>query len=891
MRRFTRRFMQQSVLMVLVFCFGTVACFPCSAQTDPSPAKFTKKPKATKSGKKVKVTFAVDRDTDVAVYVLDAKGEIVRHLAAGVLGKNAPAPLQSKSLSQTIEWDGKDDDGEKAAGGPFKIRVGIGLKANYGGVAFSEHAGPNHISNVEGMAIGSNGRLYVIDDRTGWLYWPGKSIHIFRRDGSYEKTIKPFPANVPLNRIQSTQAFKNDRGYLNPILHRIQAMSFYPYEDTPARQMVVTPKGNLIFPVVPTQNKGDSADRGVTPHLAVIGLDGGTLLPNYAGPKLGTWKFGEPYLVAASDGKSLYMTGPGKKASNSKEAQLHPAIYRVPIPALGPAEVFFGNPETVGDDKLHLSNPRGLALDGKGNLLVADFGSNRVVVIKESNGSFVSSFPVEMPTWVGVNPKNGVVYVCSKDSLVKFSGWKNPTEQARIDLGKGPKYERRFSRSFALDHSAKPVKIWVGRNRSGIALQSCKDLGDKFSKLEQAGYFASPKHWRPTADPTKKIVGCRVGGSWSGTFHVMEEATGKTHGVKKAIGEGWLQRLDRDGNIYVSAHNKGLLRLDPNGKPFPFKETENDSDKNVKGRLPDRAGATGTTAWERDFSVDRKGDIYVKIRGKEYHGLMHVAVYGQDGKHKRNVLWGVTDGSYGPRLDPSGNMYLMESVKPAGQPFPAEFKSHVTDKRVKKWYDWIYGSIIKFSPAGGNLYLPNAHKEDGFPKADPIKLPKTVKKEEVLSTYRSKLGKSYLQGALWLQPGVAHCGDMGVATTGHHCHCTGCDFDVDNFGRTFAPDNGRQRVTVFDTNGNVILHFGAYGNQDYCGSDSYVMDPKDKFLRPRQASDPKNLVSPFAEPEIAFNFIIGLAVTDRYAYVADCANRRMLKCKLDYAAEEVCRIR
>jgi hypothetical protein len=139
-----------------------------------------------------------------------------------------------------------------------------------------------------------------------------------------------------------------------------------------------------------------------------------------------------------------------------------------------------------------------------------------------------------------------------------------------------------------------------------------------------------------------------------------------------------------------------------------------------------------------------------------------------------------------------------------------------------------------------------------------------------------------------MTPGVAHVGDLGVegATGGEHCHCTGCDFDIDDFGRSFAPDNGRQRMTVLDTNGNIILQVGTYGNQDYCGPDSYVMDPVGKFLRPRQPSDPKDLQSPFADPEIGFNFIIGLAVTDKHAYVADCANRRCLRIKLDYAAAE-----
>src|SRR5262249_35279394 len=139
--------------------------------------------------------------------------------------------------------------------------------------------------------------------------------------------------------------------------------------------------------------------------------------------------------------------------------------------------------------------------------------------------------------------------------------------------------------------------------------------------------------------------------------------------------------------------------------------------------------------------------------------------------------------------------------------------------------------------------------------------------------------------------GFAHVGDMGIAAGGEHCHCTGCDFDVDNFGRTFAPDNGRFRVGVLDTNGNVITHFGAYGNQDYCGTDSYFFDPKEQRLRPRRGDDPKDLASPFASPEIAFHWISGLAVTDKLVYVADSANRRVLRCRLSYAVEKSCAVR
>jgi len=51
------------------------------------------------------------------------------------------------------------------------------------------------------------------------------------------------------------------------------------------------------------------------------------------------------------------------------------------------------------------------------------------------------------------------------------------------------------------------------------------------------------------------------------------------------------------------------------------------------------------------------------------------------------------------------------------------------------------------------------------------------------------------------------------------------------------------------------------------------------------------LASPFAEPDIAFSWLIGVGATDKYAYMGDSLNRRLLRAKLLYAAEEACEIK
>ncbi len=471
----------------------------------------------------------------------------------------------------------------------------------------------------------------------------------------------------------------------------------------------------------------------------------------------------------------------------------------------------------------------------------------------------------------------------------------------------------------------------------------------------------------------------------------------------------------------------GIIRFDLEGNQKPFQATAKDG--YLQGRLP--VGHTGTTLWERDFSVARNGDIYVRARGPEYHGLMAVHVYDQQGQFKRMALQSVSDGMYGPRLDAQGNLYILECVKPTDKWVPQEIADRLSGlPDAARGYNWIYGSVVKFGPGGGAVWFtgrqaspvtyegwgsgksvsdlrttggclagsvaqapatlsapcpsleaavrnkvtvrlkndsPGAKatlryhtRDEGYiescgpgkaktvqiaPNSDfaeytfdmsgeekwkgtvwqisliptdaakgsfaidwvrigqgedrlewtfdaeatPQTLLPAAMKTEPVGAFNRKDG-AVLQGAMWWKPGFSPVGDMAVAGAGH-CHCTGTDFDVDDFGRVFAPDTGRFRVGVLDTNGNPILSFGGYGNQDSSGPDSYVLDPAGQFLRPRRASDPADLVSPLASPQIALAWIVGLAVTDRYAYVDDVINKRVLRVKLDYAVEESCDVR
>lgn len=119
---------------------------------------FTSKPSVQKKDGLATVSFAVNRSTDVAVYVLNAKDKCVRHVAAGVLGGKNPPPAPLKpGLAQKLEWDGKDDYGEAATGGPFKVRVALGLDPEFGGFLLHHRAA---LPRVSRLAVGPKGELY-----------------------------------------------------------------------------------------------------------------------------------------------------------------------------------------------------------------------------------------------------------------------------------------------------------------------------------------------------------------------------------------------------------------------------------------------------------------------------------------------------------------------------------------------------------------------------------------------------------------------------------------------------------------------------------------------------------------------------------------------------------
>src|SRR5262249_29245664 len=154
-----------------------------AATASAAEVSFTKPPVAAKSGDKIAITFTVSNPTDVEVAILNAKGEVVRHLAAGVLGgKNAPPEPLRPGLAQELIWEGNDDHGKRAAGSPFEVRVRAGTQVGFGRTIGDSPYNFNQ-TMCRGLAVDANGDLYVMGQKNNdaVLYF----LRVYDRKGNY----------------------------------------------------------------------------------------------------------------------------------------------------------------------------------------------------------------------------------------------------------------------------------------------------------------------------------------------------------------------------------------------------------------------------------------------------------------------------------------------------------------------------------------------------------------------------------------------------------------------------------------------------------------------------------------------------------------------------------
>jgi len=848
---------------------------------------FTQRPASKREGGRVVITFAVSEATDVEVTITDRRGRAVRHLAAGVLGGNAPEPLKAGSLAQSLSWDGKDDDGNAAEGGPFRVRVRAGLTPTLDGFLLENPASTGAISSI---AVGPKGSVYLFHRDAAWAHWGSQKIKILTRDGTHERAIMPFAANMAPDRLKPLKVMQTGDGDLVPRIHDLLRLNFYceyrdPFWRWPAQCPVVDSRGRVHWLVMGPAVASLDADGGVPCDA----LTGPKLLPDIKGVTMASQWFysnSRPGLALSSDERFLYFAGltagnPKKKGS----LRSVPCVFRVPLDTRGPAEAFLGKADTPGTEKGLLTAPRGVAVAG-GFVYVADHGADRVAVFSEKDRSPAGEIRVKAPDSIGVDPATGAVYVCSiadvhAPDLIKFESFRTGRERCRLAL---PRYkyanEGRIPHRIAVDASTKPVRIWVPSiPYTKHELLCIEDTGDTFVSRDD------PRSNQPYAEGPRDLFYDRVRRelyvkSHNQKWYRIDGPTGKVtfefrpKGISHRPEYGTQLVAGPEGNLYTyswSGKEAGLRLYGRDGKPVAW-----------PGRGNNHIPLPGVMNYmQRTLIVRNAEDLFIIPPGNWRtnsggggfkDGTTCLNVYGMDGKVKRTLIWQCFKGAI-PRMDPKGNIYLAEMVKPADRSFPAFFDGKVKPPHVQSglnddrfYYSYMYGSIVKFPPTGGAIWYSKdlGPYVEGKPPAELLAKPKVTVRYH--RGYRAK-DKAELQGALWYRFGFAPY-TATYSSCYRTCMCEGGGFDVDPFGRVFYPNLGQFRVEVLDTNGNPITTFGKYGNQDSRGDGSRV--PK---------------------PAIPLAWPLTVAVSDTHAYVADTLNRRVVKVKLACAAAETCEIK
>jgi hypothetical protein len=787
-------------------------------------ARLSGKPTAAKANGKVKTSFTVSASTDVEVAILDANGKVVRHLAAGVLGgRKAPPPPLKAGLSQSLEWDMKDDLGKPAAGGPFKVRVRAGMGVKFGRMI----GGSPYTGTINGLTVDKDSNLYILmqsnigsHGNTGLWPW---HVRKFDKAGKYVKSILPYPPSTPAAKASGYTMLKTSDGAFTPANQN----SLYP---------VFAVFGNTLFPKPVAGSLAFIHSRAR--KLNLLKLDGSNALKPVAmwskAAKLKCPKWLTIQVALSPDGKYAYYSNvagsayDGKKPSDINPKWPQGRVYRQDLSTPGKDPVKFFDlvlPDfkakkywmpSAWDRKTAAA---GIDVDAKGHLFVCDLVNHEVVEVSPA-GKKLSAVKIPWPDKVHVNPKTGDLYVFSR----KVSRGSKPPPTIYKVVGRGknarvtaklPLTNRSLGFVSALDTNGAVPVLWVGgygqlvkiEDRGGKLVQS----GDNFLNRDKSAIrFVQYMD----VDTEKELVYVLQGRGavWRHSGETGKGGLLKIKAADLAVGPG--------GYVYTwgtsGSYAGPIARYSREMKPAPLPG----AGKHTYAKLHGRMGRGNVVC---GIDVDIRGRVYVTQGGNS----CHVEAYDESGKlmkfdGRTKALTGVAGWGGSLRVDNAGNIYVVQPGRPKGFKPPAGFEKDTA-------YRVAVGSIYKFGPKGG-----------GFTRAR---------------------GKPTSQtGVLNVYPGCSPNSQWRCAGS---CVCTKPRFDVDGFGRLYIPDAITFKVQVVDNSGNQIVRFGGYGNFDCQG-------PKSK--------EPK--------PEIPMGWPVTAGASDKYIYVGDCLNHRVVRADKTWATQE-----
>ncbi len=919
---------------------------------------FAQKPQVTRDGDKVTITFETKGFCDVAIAVENADGKMLRHVVSGVLGPNAPTPLQKNSKKQTVVWDGKDDQGkyidDKDA---CTVRVSLGLKPRFERNLF--HTPYKLWGRNQPVIAPAPEGVYVFEGDNV------DSVKLFDHEGTYVRTVYPFPADKieQVKGLRWRQAPQD--GAKVPLKEGFYQSTFFNSGYNSGFDKA-SGYGTTHFPTIGHYWAEDAPDfpaatafivRGK--HIALAGplginrmtTDGSTGGMDLIGPRFRIKAFkkgmyGRKSLVRVSpraaalspDGKWLYLTGyrtlDESKYGYCGRRWLH-AVLRVRLDDQTGPKVFVGTTQPDakgGSGPDQLNSPVSLACDGQGNVYVADYGNNRIQIFAP-DGKLTESINIARPAHVAVHHKTGELYVFSW--LLKIHA-PDPTGDAVL-VRLGPPGKREKIASYALPFNGYRPKFRMYHELGGVQYRAELDPWTEPPTV----WLVPGAVWQPANAGDRDC-------SWPRGAIKVAVIDGDKLTVKKDFGKETLKSTVRDA---PAANSRQLLVFNSKtGRLYVF-EPRVSADQAVeidpetgKGRLVDLPHTADEICFDMDGLIYlRAPTVVTRYNTKTWrevpwdYGEKRQAVGGAHGRSVNVISGLVLPGAHpsepsstccgGFSISPKGYLVAQcwngeafsagtdrrkqKGIAPVGRRYMPKLypgrqrwgEIHVWDKHGKVVYkdatpgitmtdgvamdaeDNLYvftnpartpdgkrvlnpktETLIKFKPGKGKVITSGDRAVRG---SEGVRIPVLLGKGKGPDGPSQIAGRhqpaAWVQGAEWLY------GGGGFSSGGDTCWNARCALDL--YARTFAPEPDRFTVAVLDTNGNLIMRIGKYGNLD--DGKPLVPDPVIKQTRS------------IGGDEVALMHACYVGVqSDKRLFISDAGNRRIASVKLGYHVEE-----
>ncbi len=877
--------------------------------------EFARKPEVTRLGDKVTVTFTSKGYCDATVAVENAEGKIIRHLASGVLGPNAPQPFRKSSLSQSIVWDSKDDRGVYVDDkDTVAVRVSLGLKPQFERTLFwSPYKrvgpyGPILCTAPEGAYVSEG---YAVDH-----------IRLFDHQGNYVRTVYPFPAD----KIDQVIGLRKHR--FPPEGRALPLKGGY-------HQATLLTSGTNRNQRSSAEGFGVSAIGAGHGRLALVHLklnrlaaDGSTGGLPLEGPKTcylmklkqkiharTTALPGPRSACFSPDGKYLYLTGWVWNSGQGYVFDWIHGVVRLEFAKNDEPKVFAGSlkQDDVRTDNTGFKVPTSVACDAKGRVYVSDYINNRVQVFTP-DGVHYRTIKVPLPAHVDVHRKTGDIYVFSWLFITRY---KTPDKVLPMYTRLGPIENPRVITRCPLPLVGHlTTRSW--NNSGGLPFRMAVD-----SWADEPTIWLVPGAARYIHSGNGSILE-----NWKTSgIRLLVEKDGKLV-VKRSFGDDvnrtvkrakppilWRQRLyvnPKNERLYVAEGDSGVMKSvnqlvevdPPTGRirlldlPLGSEDLCFGGDGLAYLRTDKVVGRYDTTTWREipwDYGEERKAGFGMGARAASliaglptpghrsnpfwHMGGMDVSVKGhlvvnscnltglrvtqRENWHKRFYKEQVR--LYAPRLYPGrvrwGEVHVWDRHGKLVYEDAVPGMGHMNGIGIDK-DDNIYMMVAARRLINGRNYDPKLPRDVSCTLMKvrarktkvlstggrtPVPLLKATRPGRPLDFWSQWTGGAWIEGADWFFGGV------GFNPRG--CICWNSRFDLDYFNRSFAPEPLRFSIAVVDSNGNLILRIGRYGNVDDKG--------------------------------IALMHACYVAThTDRRLFIADAGNARVVSVKLGYHATE-----